>query len=140
MRNVFLFQNPMKQKLITTAALLGAMAVILGALGAHQLKKMLSPTSLEAFDKGVRYQMYHTLLLLLIAFNCKPDNENVIKKIALFLIIGISFFSFSIYLLSTQSISHLNFSFLGPITPLGGLAMITAWIMLAFNAKKIFPN
>jgi uncharacterized membrane protein YgdD (TMEM256/DUF423 family) len=130
----------MKQKLIITAALLGAMAVILGALGAHQLKKMLSPDALDAFDKGVRYQMYHTLLLFVIATNCKSDNEKIIKSIALLLILGISLFSFSIYLLSTQSISNINFSFLGPITPLGGLAMISAWIMLAIKAKKIFPN
>jgi uncharacterized membrane protein YgdD (TMEM256/DUF423 family) len=128
----------MKHKLITIAAISGALAVILGALGAHQLKTMLSAASLESFDKGVRYQMYHTLLLLIMAFACKPEIEKEIKQIAIFLILGICLFSFSIYLLSTQSITGINFSFLGPITPLGGLAMITAWLLLAFKAKKIF--
>ena len=130
----------MKHKLIIIAAISGALAVILGALGAHQLKAMLSAASLEAFDKGVRYQMYHTLLLLFIALAYKPQIEKEIKQIAIFLILGICFFSFSIYLLSTQSISHINFSFLGPITPLGGLSMIIAWILLAVKAKKIFNN
>ncbi len=130
----------MKHRLITIAALSGAIAVMLGALGAHQLKVMLSSTSLEAFDKGVRYQMYHTLLLLFVALVYKPEIEKQIKQIAIFLILGICFFSLSIYLLSTQSITHINFSFLGPVTPLGGLSMIIAWLLLAVNAKKIFNN
>ena len=130
----------MKTNLIRIAGSLGAMAVILGALGAHQLKKMLNPASLEAFDKGVRYQMYHVLVLLLLAFFIKPENEKIIKPIALFLIIGICLFSFSIYLLSTQSITHINCSFLGPVTPLGGIAMITAWVLIAVKAKNIFPK
>lgn len=130
----------MKHNIIRIAALFGALAVILGALGAHQLKQMLSADSLDAFDKGVRYQIYHSLLLLLLGFVCKTDNEKVIKPIAVLLVLGICFFSFSIYLLSTQSISQVNFSFLGPVTPLGGLSMIVAWILLAINAKKIFNN
>ena len=130
----------MKVKLISIAAISGAITVILGALAAHQLKNLLSQSSLEAFDKGVRYQMYHTLLLLILAFNSKPDFEKEIKQIAIFLMLGICFFSFSIYLLTTQSISHINFSFLGPITPIGGLCMITAWILIAVKAKKIFNN
>jgi uncharacterized membrane protein YgdD (TMEM256/DUF423 family) len=101
---------------------------------------MLSASSLDSFDKGVKYQMYHTLLLLIMAFSYKPEIKKEIKQIAIFLILGISLFSFSIYLLSTQSITGIDFSFLGPITPLGGLAMITAWLLLAFNAKKLFNN
>jgi len=127
----------MKHKLIVIAALFGALAVILGALGAHQLKTMLSASSLEAFDKGVRYQMYHVLLLLIIAMLYKPSVAKEIKLIAIFIVVGICLFSFSVYLLSTQSITHINFSFLGPITPLGGLSMITAWVLLAVKSKKI---
>jgi uncharacterized membrane protein YgdD (TMEM256/DUF423 family) len=130
----------MKHKLISIAAIFGAIAVILGALGAHQLKSMLSASSLDAFDKGVRYQMYHSLLLILLASCCKPENEKEIKRISIFLIIGICFFSFSIYLLTTQSLSDLNFSFLGPITPLGGLSFIIAWLLIAVRSKKIFNN
>ncbi len=127
----------MKHKLILIAALFGALAVILGALGAHQLKTMLSASSLEAFDKGVRYQMYHALLLLIIAMLYKPSVAKEIKLIAIFIVVGICLFSFSVYLLSTQSITHINFSFLGPITPLGGLSMISAWVLLAVKSKKI---
>jgi len=127
----------MKHKLIVIAALFGALAVILGALGAHQLKTMLSASSLEAFDKGVRYQMYHALLLLIIALLYKPSVAKEIKLIAVFIVVGICLFSFSVYLLSTQSITHINFSFLGPITPLGGLSMTSAWVLLAVKSKKI---
>ena len=130
----------MKSKLISTAAILGAMSVILGALAAHQLKNVLTPTSLDAFDKGVRYQIYHSLLLLFIAFSCNKENERVIKPIAILIIIGVVLFSFSIYLLSTQSLSQINFSILGPITPIGGICMISAWILMAIKAKKIFNN
>lgn len=130
----------MKHKLISIAAIFGAVAVILGALGAHQLKNMLSPSSLDAFEKGVKYQMYHSLLLLFLALAYKPNIAAHIKQIATFLILGICLFSFSIYLLSTQSISHFNFSFLGPITPIGGLCMIIAWLLVAFKSKKLFAD
>jgi uncharacterized membrane protein YgdD (TMEM256/DUF423 family) len=130
----------MKYKLISIAAIFGALAVILGALGAHQLKNMLSPVSLDAFDKGVKYQMYHSLLLLFLALAYKPNTATILKQIAIFTILGICLFSFSIYLLSTQLISHLNVSFLGPITPIGGLCMIIAWLLLAFKSKKIFAD
>ena len=127
----------MKQKIISIAAISGAISVILGALAAHQLKSVLSESSLDAFDKGVRYQMYHSLFLLFIGLMFKDSTAIEIKRIAYITIAGILLFSFSIYLLSTQSISGLNLSFLGPITPLGGIALITAWIMLAIQAKKI---
>jgi uncharacterized membrane protein YgdD (TMEM256/DUF423 family) len=127
----------MKQKIISIAAISGAISVILGALAAHQLKSVLSESSLDAFDKGVRYQMYHSLFLLFIGLMYKDSTAIEIKRIAYITIAGILLFSFSIYLLSTQSISGLNLSFLGPITPLGGIALITAWIMLAIQAKKI---
>ncbi|HRG58162.1 MAG TPA: DUF423 domain-containing protein [Bacteroidia bacterium] len=130
----------MKSKLISTAAILGAISVILGALAAHQLKNVLTPTSLDAFDKGVRYQIYHSLLLLLIAFSYNKENERDIKPIAILIIVGVVLFSFSIYLLSTQSLSQINFSILGPITPIGGICMILAWILLAIKAKRIFNN
>jgi uncharacterized membrane protein YgdD (TMEM256/DUF423 family) len=67
----------------------------------------------------------------------KPSVAKEIKLIAIFIVVGICLFSFSVYLLSTQSITHINFSFLGPITPLGGLSMITAWVLLAVKSKKI---
>ena len=127
----------MKQKIISIAAISGAISVILGALAAHQLKSVLSESSLDAFDKGVRYQMYHSLFLLFIGLMFKDSTAIEIKRIAYITIAGILLFSFSIYLLSTQSISGLNLSFLGPITPLGGIALITAWVMLAIQAKKI---
>jgi uncharacterized membrane protein YgdD (TMEM256/DUF423 family) len=128
----------MKHKLIAISSVSGAIAIVLGAIAAHQLKNVLSASSLDAFDKGVKYQMFQSIFLLILGISCSPENQKAIKTIAITAFIGMCFFSISIYLLSTQAISNINFSFLGPITPLGGLAMIVSWLMLAFKAKKIF--
>jgi len=110
------------------AAGLAAIAVILGALGAHALKASLSPDGLESFKTGVRYQMWHALALAIIAVI--PPREFGVKWIKGLWISGVILFSGSIYLLSIAPIFDFNFSFLGPITPLGGLALISGWILL----------
>lgn len=116
----------------------GVTAVLLGALGAHALKTQLTPDQLQSFETGVRYQMYHALLLLIVGFfQTKPG-----KAYARFLGIvcsGIFLFSWSIFLLSTQSIHGLQVSFLGPITPVGGLLLVAGWVYLPFvvSVKKV---
>ncbi len=128
----------MKNKLLLISSLFGAISVALGALAAHKLRGMLEIDSLDAFDKGVRYQMYHTLLLFALAVSYK--SEKAVKPIAYLLIAGICCFSFSIYLLSTQSITGIKFSFLGPVTPIGGLLLISAWLMIGIKAKELFND
>ncbi|MFN3640960.1 MAG: DUF423 domain-containing protein, partial [Flavobacterium sp.] len=93
----------------------GATAVIFGALGAHALKQHLNAEQLLSFETGVRYQMYHAIVLLLIGFQNQHSKSHS-KTLLIFLVTGIFLFSWSIYLLSTQSILDVNFSFLGPIT------------------------
>lgn len=128
----------MKHKLIALSAVSGAISIILGAIAAHQLKNFLSESSLDAFDKGVKYQMFQSLFLVILGISCNSENHKVIKNVALLAFTGMCLFSLSIYLLSTQVITNINFSWLGPITPLGGLAMIVSWLFFAVKAKQIF--
>ncbi len=121
---------------IIWASAMMATGVCFGALGAHSLKKVLSPESLTAWETGVRYQLIHGLAILIIATNDRlMESKGTISVLRLF-ISGVLLFSGSVYLLSTQSISGLSVSFLGPITPIGGVLMITAWIMLFLQALK----
>jgi len=125
-----LFQNQAEMNSrIRIAALLGLVAVVLGALGSHALKARLAPEALESFEVGVRYQMLHALLLL--AVEALPILIERYKRIIARLVVsGVLTFSGSIYLLSTRAISGLDLSFLGPVTPVGGLLLIAAWGVL----------
>jgi uncharacterized membrane protein YgdD (TMEM256/DUF423 family) len=113
----------------------GMIAVILGALGSHALKEVLSPEQLESFTIGVRYQMTHVLLLMVVLLN--SYFEEGIKLTSFWLtIIGILLFSGSIYLLNLQQLLGVKLSFLGPVTPIGGLFLITNWGFLALKALR----
>ena len=125
----------MNNKLISIAALLAFLAVALGAFGAHTLNELLTTEKLNSFETGVRYQFYHSLALLIIGLNANKLNATVL--IGKFMLIGIVFFSFSIYLLSLQELIGINLSILGPITPIGGLLLMISWLILIFkNYKK----
>jgi uncharacterized membrane protein YgdD (TMEM256/DUF423 family) len=127
----------MNKKTALLGTFLGVTAIILGAFGAHALKIKLSVEQLSSFETAVKYQMYHALLLLIISFNAHITEK--LKNILFYLLgIGVFVFSGSIYLLSTRAISGLELSFLGPITPIGGLLLITAWFLLFlhFSNKK----
>lgn len=120
----------MKKIILVAATIFGMTAVILGALGAHWLKTQLSADSLAGFETGVKYQMYHAIVLLVLGLWYKAENK-LFNVAAWCIIIGVVFFSFSIYLLSTRAVTGLEgISFLGPITPLGGMLMITGWFLL----------
>ena len=125
----------MNNKLISIAALLAFLSVALGAFGAHSLNELLTTEKLNSFETGVRYQFYHSLALLIICLNANKLNATAL--IGKFMLIGIVFFSFSIYLLSLQELIGINLSILGPITPIGGLLLMISWLILIFkNYKK----
>ena len=126
----------MNKKITATAAFLGMTAIILGAFGAHALKKVVTPEQLISFDTGVRYQMYQALFLFFLATQ-NDILEKTKKTIYTLIISGVLFFSGSIYLLSTMGISGINFKSIGFITPLGGLLLILAWGMLGFSILKV---
>ena len=119
----------MNNIVIITAALLGALSIILGAFGAHAFKKILSTEKLDSFEVGVRYQMYAAITLLVLGLNLSFDYQS--ERVAYYLITAGTFlFSGSIYFLSFAEYWKKNLKFLGPITPLGGLLMILGWIAI----------
>lgn len=102
--------------------------VILGAFGAHALKESLAPESLNSFETGVRYQMFHGLALLVLSLYHAFFPSSLLRTGLWLFSIGTVFFSGSIYLLTTRSITGLtSTTILGPITPIGGTLLIIAW-------------
>jgi len=125
----------MSIKLIRIAIVFGLISIILGAFGAHALKAVLSEQQLTSFETGVRYQMYQALFLLFVA-TTKYLTDKAKKITTIILTFGVVFFSGSIYLLATQDLFGINFKFLGPITPIGGLLIMLSWFFVAFNVGK----
>ncbi|GAK76718.1 hypothetical protein JCM19275_2394 [Nonlabens ulvanivorans] len=126
----------MVKKLLIVGIIYALTAVVLGALGAHVLEKYLTIDQLKSFETGVRYQMYHALALILLA--SIPLISDKTKKVVFYLFtIGVILFSISIYLLTTTNLWNIDFSFLGPVTPIGGLLLISGWIVLLW---KIISN
>ncbi len=117
---------------IIFAAIFGALAIILGAFGAHALKKQFTPELMQSFETGVKYQMYHAIVLLLLGFQL-PLQTTLEQAMVWCFIIGILLFSFSIYGLCISSAKGNKIKILGPITPLGGLCLLAGWILLAIN-------
>lgn len=122
----------MDKKTITAGAFLGMLAIILGAFGAHALKAVLSPEQLMTFETGVRYQMYHALFLLFIG-TTGLLSQKIKKTIYYLVLVGVLFFSGSIYLLATNSLTSFDFRVIGFITPIGGFLLIVAWGIAAYN-------
>lgn len=125
----------MDKKIIAIAAILGAVAIMLGAFGAHGLKELITTESIAVFETGVKYQMYHALFLLLIGSTALVT-EKAKKTILTLVITGVLFFSGSIYFLACNSLFSFDFKKIGIITPIGGLLLIAAWIVLFLNIMK----
>ena len=128
----------MKQFVLVVAGIYGILSVILGAFGAHAFKEILSPEKLVSFETGVRYQMYHAIILLIIGLTLSFSSP-LERWAAICFIIGVIFFSFSIYFLTFAEHWNLNLRFLGPITPIGGLFLIAGWglLIIFFIKNKI---
>ena len=113
-----------------------ATAVILGAFGAHFLKIVLSANQLNTFQTGVEYQFIHGLGLLFLGIIGDANFHKFFRWAGILMVIGISLFSGSLYLLSIQEWLNFNVSFLGPVTPLGGLAFILSWLFVLLGFTK----
>jgi uncharacterized membrane protein YgdD (TMEM256/DUF423 family) len=122
----------MTQIALIFGSLFGLTAVIFGAFGAHLLKKKLTSEQLQSFETGVKYQIYHALLLLVLGFNLQT-NSTIGDAIIYAFIIGTFLFSFSIYGLVISSANNKKMKFLGPITPLGGLLLVIGWTLLIWK-------
>lgn len=131
------FQNlSFRKNFLILGAILGLLAVILGAFAAHGLKPKINPESLTSFETGVRFQMYHALLCLAVGtMGFIP--EKMAKRIFYLLLSGVIFFSGSIYLLSTKELTGIDLSSIALITPLGGLLLISGWTLLVVSFSKI---
>ncbi len=119
----------MNKRILITAAVLAIIAIVLGAFGAHKLKELLPEASLTSFETGVRYQMYHVFLLLFLGM-FHQVSETYKRRVYIIILIGVLFFSGSIYLLSTSSVTGIDFSAIGIITPIGGILLIIGWALL----------
>lgn len=108
------------------------LSVAIGAFGAHVLKDILTTERLATFETGVQYHMIHALALILIAILAdRLQDKKKVQWAARFILAGIIIFSGSLYLLCLTDITML-----GAITPIGGVAFIVGWIMLALAAKQ----
>ena len=124
----------MNRKFLITGAIFGLVAVILGAFAAHGLKESISGESLNSFETGVRFQMYHAFLLLILGNIQFEKRSNVLY---ILFSLGTILFSGSIYLLSTSEISGIDFTSIALITPLGGGLLIIGWAILLLNFIKL---
>jgi uncharacterized membrane protein YgdD (TMEM256/DUF423 family) len=123
--------------LLIVACAAGALAVILGAFGAHGLKGKLSPESLVSFETGVRYQFIHVLAIFVAVWLADRSGLSLPLLAGGLFTAGILLFSGSIYLLATRALLGIeSWRWLGPITPLGGLCLIAGWVVLLIATIK----
>lgn len=114
-------------------AIYGMLAVALGALGAHALKDSLTEAQLASFETAVRYQFYHALALLAIYLAKGHFSQSSLQMAALLMALGVLCFSGSIYLLSCRELVGMtSYRWLGPITPIGGILMMSGWTVLLY--------
>lgn len=126
----------MNKTILITAAILGVLSIILGAFAAHGLKKVLTTDAIETFETGVKYQMYHALFLLFVGTTSYISLGT--KKIILYLVVaGVICFSGSIYGLATNALSSFDFKKIALVTPLGGLLLVSSWVVLLIHLIKL---
>ncbi len=125
------------QQILTTAAVFGALAVVIGAFGAHGLKGKISPEALNSFDTAVKYQFYHVFALMATGSFFARVAVKQLRWAAWSFAIGIVLFSGSIYGLSTRELHGIDLSAIGIITPIGGVFFIAGWIFLAMVFSKV---
>ena len=125
----------MKKTILITACLFGMLAVVFGAFGAHGLKNLVDLDAVATFETGVRYQMYHAFFLFVLGL--MPDTLIKSKRaIYLITVIGVLLFSFSIYVLALNNLFQFDFKIIGIVTPIGGVFLIAAWIILGYGILK----
>ena len=126
----------MHRKLLILGSLSGFLAVILGAFASHGLEKVLSMSELSTFEVGIRYQFYHTLLAILCG-SISALSEKSKNTIFYLILIGMILFSGSIYGLATNNLSVFDFKTIAWLTPVGGIFLISSWLVLFFNVLKM---
>jgi len=123
------------RKLGVIASFVGALTILIGAYGAHGLKELVDEQAIASFETGVRYQMYHVFVLLLLAFAI-PLADKHRKRVTRLIGLGMLLFSGSIYLLVLRDYLPFDITKFALITPLGGLFLVAGWISLGFYLLK----
>ncbi|MGG5487784.1 DUF423 domain-containing protein [Gaetbulibacter sp. PBL-D1] len=126
----------MNKSILITASILGILSIVLGAFAAHGLKSLVSAEMIDTFETGVKYQMYHAILLLFVG-STTLVTQKAKKTIFYLVLVGVLFFSGSIYGLATNVLSSFDFKSIGFITPIGGLLLILSWVVLLINFLKL---
>ena len=130
--------NQKFKTLILIASVLGFLAVMMGAFGAHALKARISPESLDAYHTAVDYQFVHMLAIFAVAFLYRVYRIKGLYIIGLLFLVGTFLFSGSIYILSLKDIIGIeSFGPFGLVTPLGGLFLLIAWASIFFTIIRI---
>jgi uncharacterized membrane protein YgdD (TMEM256/DUF423 family) len=125
----------MNKKLLIAGSILGILGIVLGAFATHGLEKLVDADAIKTFETGVRYQIYHAFFLLILGGTSFINLKS--KKIILYpVIIGVIFFSGSIYGLATNQLSGFDFKTIAWITPIGGLSLIIAWVVMLIGILK----
>jgi uncharacterized membrane protein YgdD (TMEM256/DUF423 family) len=127
----------MHKTFIAVGAVLGALAVAIGAFAAHGLKKIMDPEFVQLIETGVKYQFYHAFGLIAIGIIAQQMPSIFFKWAGRLFILGTILFSGSLYALSIIKQNDLtHFNWVGAITPLGGLSFITGWLLLALAVLR----
>lgn len=124
-----------QKKLILLGSCLGGIGIILGAFAAHGLENLISETALSTFETGVKYQIYHALFLVFLSSQ-KFTTSKLNKSLFWLILVGVIFFSGSIYGLATNELTDFDFKTIAWITPIGGTLLILSWIVVFLNVIK----
>lgn len=121
---------------MTSAALAGMTAVAFGAFGAHGLKNLVTADKIVLWEKGVQYQIYHSLALFMCYLYLRKESSKTIRNAGWCFLAGIICFSGSLYLLATIQLTGIPVAIIGPITPIGGFFLIAGWGLVLIKALK----
>ena len=119
------------QRFLALGSILAGLGVAAGAFGAHALKDILDPPMLQVFETATRYVMYHAFGLCIVSWAIDRYPEQRLEKSGWLFLIGILLFSGSLYVVSLAGIR-----WMGAVTPIGGLAFMTGWLLLAWGVWR----
>jgi uncharacterized membrane protein YgdD (TMEM256/DUF423 family) len=126
----------MNKKAIVAGTLFAAAAVMLGAFGAHGLKKLVTPEHLMVYETGVRYHFYHSLALIVTGILYGHFPHKNLSLATIFFIIGILLFSGSLYAIVYTGILGTSIGPMGILTPIGGVFFILGWVWVALGVSR----
>jgi len=129
----------MNKKLLLIGAMMGMLAVAIGAFGAHGLEGKISAKRIGTFETGVAYHFYHTFAIFITVWLATHFKDKSFLRAGWFFVIGLLFFSGSLYLLATQTLLGIEnwTKIIGPFTPIGGLFFILGWGFMFYRILKL---